>query len=315
MGITMEKENSIGIALFNLNTKARATFERVIAFNMTHGLQAHYVDDIRDATLIITTESSYTQNEDINQDVTSIVISSNNELGDFQVPEPIMITRAMKALEGAINKISLAQAATEKVEKSDSSEPSDITAATDTSDNSDTTDTPTVLNDDISHTTKKNVSEKQSTQNQTPPQDENQTSNIQGHHALVIDDSASIRKQLELELRDAGITADFAESGEQALEKIKETQFDLVFLDIIMPGIDGYETCKAMRATTEYKKTPIIMLSGKTSPLDEVQGVIAGATTYLTKPVKSDMLQETLNRVTKWIDNYANTENRTTTTA
>lgn len=126
-----------------------------------------------------------------------------------------------------------------------------------------------------------------------------------GHHALVIDDSAAIRKQLELELRDAGITADFAESGEVALEKIKKTQYDLIFLDIIMPGIDGYETCKTMRATSEYKKTPIIMLSGKTSPMDEVKGVIAGATTYLTKPVKSAMLQETLNRVTTWINNYS----------
>jgi len=324
MGITMEKENSIGIALFNLNTKERATFERVIAFNMTHGLQAHYVDDIRDANLIITTESGYAQNEEINQNVTTIVISSNSELGDFQVPVPIMITRVMKAMEGAINEISLAQAATETVEKPDTSESSDTTAAmdtsdttdtTDTSDTTDTTDTTTVSIEDTSHTTNKVVSETQNAQNQTALQDENLTSRIQGHHALVIDDSASIRKQLELELRDAGITADFAESGEQALEKIKETQFDLVFLDIIMPGIDGYETCKAMRATTEYKKTPIIMLSGKTSPLDEVQGVIAGATTYLTKPVKSAMLQETLNRVTKWIDNYANTENRTTTTA
>ncbi len=125
------------------------------------------------------------------------------------------------------------------------------------------------------------------------------------YHALVIDDSASIRKQLELELRDADISSDFAESGEQALEKIQQEKFDLIFLDIIMPGIDGYETCKKMRTNAAYKKTPIIMLSGKNSPLDEVEGVIAGATCYLTKPVKSDMLQQTLNRVTKWIDNFA----------
>lgn len=127
------------------------------------------------------------------------------------------------------------------------------------------------------------------------------------HHALIIDDSAAIRKQLELELRDAGISSDYAECGEDALEKIKDkdTHYDLIFLDIIMPGIDGYETCKAMRSNPDFKKTPIIMLSGKTTPLDEVQGVIAGATTYLTKPVKSDRLQVTLNRVTKWIDNFA----------
>ncbi len=124
------------------------------------------------------------------------------------------------------------------------------------------------------------------------------------YRALVVDDSAAIRKQLELELRDAGISADFAEDGEQAMEKVAANRYDLIFLDIIMPGIDGYEACKRIRARAELKKTPIIMLSAKTSPLDEVQGVIAGASTYLTKPVKSEQLQSTLKRVSMWIDNF-----------
>ena len=124
------------------------------------------------------------------------------------------------------------------------------------------------------------------------------------HRALVVDDSAAIRKQLELELRQAGIASDFAETGEEALQKVASHTYDLVFLDIIMPGIDGYETCRQMRMRKEMKKTPIIMLSAKTSPLDEVQGVIAGASTYLTKPVKSDQLQKTLKRVAMWLDNF-----------
>lgn len=124
------------------------------------------------------------------------------------------------------------------------------------------------------------------------------------HRALVVDDSAAIRKQLELELHQAGIASDFAETGEEALEKVANHTYDLVFLDIIMPGIDGYETCRQMRKRKEMKKTPIIMLSAKTSPLDEVQGVIAGASTYLTKPVKSDQLQKTLKRVAMWLDNF-----------
>lgn len=124
------------------------------------------------------------------------------------------------------------------------------------------------------------------------------------HKALVVDDSAAIRKQLELELRAAGISADFAEDGEQALEKVAANHYDLIFLDIIMPGIDGYEACRQMRLRAELKKTPIIMLSAKTSPLDEVQGVIAGASTYLTKPVKSEQLQNTLKRVAMWIENF-----------
>lgn len=133
------------------------------------------------------------------------------------------------------------------------------------------------------------------------------TNNLGGeyHHcALVVDDSAAIRKQLELELREAGIAADFAETGEEALQKVTVQAYDLVFLDIIMPGIDGYETCRQMRLRKEMKKTPIIMLSAKTSPLDEVQGVIAGASTYLTKPVKSEQLQKTLKRVAMWLDNF-----------
>lgn len=124
------------------------------------------------------------------------------------------------------------------------------------------------------------------------------------HRALVVDDSAAIRKQLELELRQAGIASDFAETGEEALQKVASRSYDLIFLDIIMPGIDGYETCRQMRTRREMKKTPIIMLSAKTSPLDEVQGVIAGASTYLTKPVKSEQLQKTLKRVSMWLDNF-----------
>jgi CheY-like chemotaxis protein len=123
--------------------------------------------------------------------------------------------------------------------------------------------------------------------------------------ALVVDDSAAIRKQLEIELRNAQIKAEFAETGEEALEKSGQKQYDLVFLDIIMPGIDGYEVCRQMRSRKTMKKTPIIMLSGKTSPLDEVQGVIAGASTYLTKPVKHEQFQETLKRVSKWLTNFA----------
>lgn len=124
------------------------------------------------------------------------------------------------------------------------------------------------------------------------------------HRALVVDDSAAIRKQLEIELRQAGIASDFAETGEEALQKVASHSYDLIFLDIIMPGIDGYETCRQMRTRREMKKTPIIMLSAKTSPLDEVQGVIAGASTYLTKPVKSEQLQKTLKRVSMWLDNF-----------
>lgn len=122
--------------------------------------------------------------------------------------------------------------------------------------------------------------------------------------ALVVGDSLPIRKQLELELGEAGIVADFAETGEQALELAADTDYDLVFLDIMIPGIDGYEVCKTLRQAPENKKTPIIMLSEKTSPLDEVQGVLAGASTYLTKPVSHEEIQDVIRRVVKWLNDF-----------
>ena len=94
---------------------------------------------------------------------------------------------------------------------------------------------------------------------------------------------------------------DFADSGEMALEKAQALQYDLIFLDVMMPGIDGYETCTQLRKKPEYKKTPIIMVSGKTSPLDEVKGVMAGCTTYLTKPVQQEAFQKLSIRVLTWL--------------
>ncbi|KAG1694943.1 Protein PilG [Nymphon striatum] len=253
-----EDNESIAIHYIGLDARELAIFDRVVAFNVTHGLAAHKTASIDDAELIV-----------INQN-------------DFSTTESYS------------NKTIFMQAAVEP-------------ASPELIDNSEQQ----VNVEDIVDNSITTLNTESESQNQiraeveAEPEPVTEVAEQSGHHALVIDDSASIRKQLELELRDAGVSSDFAESGEDALEKVKEGQFDLIFLDIIMPGIDGYETCKQMRAMPEYKKTPIIMLSGKTSPLDEVQGVIAGATTYLTKPVKSDKLQETLNRVTKWIDNFS----------
>ncbi len=145
-----------------------------------------------------------------------------------------------------------------------------------------------------------------STVNQSKPKPTPQKNAERGDfHALIVDDSAAIRKQLELELRDTVISADYAVCGQDALEKINNTQYDLIFLDIIMPDIYGYEVCKQLRKKPNYKRTPVIMLSGKTEPLDEVEGIIAGATTYLLKPVKHKDFQKTLNRISRWLYDYA----------
>jgi two-component system cell cycle response regulator len=130
-----------------------------------------------------------------------------------------------------------------------------------------------------------------------------------GYRALVVDDSPAIQKSLELNLAilpQIGVI-DFADSGESAIEKAETNQYDLIFLDVMMPGIDGFETCTQLRKKPEYKKIPIIMVSGKTSPLDEVKGIMAGCTTYLTKPVQPEAFQKLSSRVLAWLENRKKT--------
>jgi two-component system, cell cycle response regulator len=118
-----------------------------------------------------------------------------------------------------------------------------------------------------------------------------------GVKALVIDDSAAVRKSMDIQLSLMGMHIDFAESGEEALDKAKvTTDYDIVFLDIMMPGIDGYKVCKTLRATKEFKQTPIIMLTGKGSRFDKLKGTMAGASLYLTKPVEQEQLQDVIKK-------------------
>lgn len=126
------------------------------------------------------------------------------------------------------------------------------------------------------------------------------------YSVLVVDDSHPMQQVLakELEKLEQKINVDFADDGETALEKVAAKHFDFIFLDIMMPGIDGFETCTQMRAMPALKKTPIIMLSSKTSPLDEVKGIMAGSSTYLTKPIDPEEFQKVIKRVSRWVSDF-----------
>lgn len=130
------------------------------------------------------------------------------------------------------------------------------------------------------------------------------------YRALVVDDSLAIQKSLELKLLglEQIASVDFAENGVSALALAEANHYDLIFLDVMMPGMDGYETCGLLRANPRYKKTPIIMVSGKTSPLDEVKGVMSGCTTYLTKPVQDEAFRKLSTRVLAWLSARNGTE-------
>lgn len=129
---------------------------------------------------------------------------------------------------------------------------------------------------------------------------------MRSYSVLVVDDSHPMQQMLarELEQLEHPVNIDFADDGEAALSRVADRHYDFIFLDIMMPGIDGFETCTRMRAMPALKKTPIIMLSSKTSPLDEVKGIMAGSSTYLTKPIEHAEFQKVIRRVSRWVSEF-----------
>jgi len=105
---------------------------------------------------------------------------------------------------------------------------------------------------------------------------------------LVVDDEAPIRELVTFRLETIGYEVDSAESGEQALEKIKANRPDLVVLDVLMPGIDGLETCKRLKADDPDIK--VVMLSAHGGQKDQEEGIAAGADIYLSKPFRAGVL-------------------------
>jgi len=114
---------------------------------------------------------------------------------------------------------------------------------------------------------------------------------LQSIKAMVVDDSQPVRKQLEIQLKMLGVSVELAENGEQAIELSKGNEYDIIFLDVVMPGIDGYKVCKFLKKNVRSKETPVIMLTGKSSPFDKVKGSLSGCDTYLTKPLQHEEFQ------------------------
>ena len=113
---------------------------------------------------------------------------------------------------------------------------------------------------------------------------------------LVVDDSLPVRIQMNMALKSYAKNVDMAETGEKALELIKDNRYDLIFLDVILPGVDGYEICKTIKNDENFKETPVVMLTGNSSAADQVKGQLAGCDSYLIKPVKSELFKETMTR-------------------
>lgn len=113
---------------------------------------------------------------------------------------------------------------------------------------------------------------------------------LAGIKVMVIDDSNTIRRSAEIFLNQAGCTVLAAEDGFDALAKIVENEPHVIFCDIMMPRLDGYQTCALVRQNRRFCDTPFIMLSSKDGVFDRARGLMAGATEYLTKPFTRDSL-------------------------
>lgn len=112
--------------------------------------------------------------------------------------------------------------------------------------------------------------------------------------ALVVDDSLPVRIQMKKALQNIAKRVDFAETGEEAQDLVTKNTYDIIFLDVILPGVDGYDICKFMKKNPNSSNTPVIMLTSNSSPADRMKGKMAGCDTYLIKPVRHDIFKEVI---------------------
>ncbi|MFA7096162.1 MAG: response regulator [Gammaproteobacteria bacterium] len=123
---------------------------------------------------------------------------------------------------------------------------------------------------------------------------------LAGLKVVVIDDSKTIRRSAETLLKKEGCEVITATDGFEALAKIADHRPDIIFVDIMMPRLDGYQTCALIKRNQNFKKTPVIMLSSKDGLFDRARGRIVGSEQYLTKPfTREDLLDAIKRHVTK----------------
>jgi len=121
---------------------------------------------------------------------------------------------------------------------------------------------------------------------------------LNGLKILVVDDSKTIRRTAETLLTKEGCQVITAIDGFDALSKIADQQPDLIFVDIMMPRLDGYETCSLIKHNKVFKETPVIMLSSKDGLFDRARGRIVGSEQYMTKPfTKEELLGAIANQL------------------
>jgi twitching motility two-component system response regulator PilG len=119
-----------------------------------------------------------------------------------------------------------------------------------------------------------------------------------GLKIMVIDDSSTIRRSAEIFLGQAGYQVVLADDGFDALAKMNDHKPALIFCDILMPRLDGYQTCALIKKSAKFHATPVVMLSSKDGLFDRARGAMVGSDAYLTKPFTKDSLLKTVREYT-----------------
>jgi len=114
---------------------------------------------------------------------------------------------------------------------------------------------------------------------------------------LIVDDDPEVVKLFSFVLKRAGYEIKTAPGGEAALHQVRQSPPDLIVLDVMMPGLDGYEVTRQLRAQPDTAAVPIVMLTARALPSEQVTGILAGATSYLVKPVTPSMLVKTVQEI------------------
>jgi len=125
---------------------------------------------------------------------------------------------------------------------------------------------------------------------------------LDGLKVMVIDDSSTIRRSAEIFLSQVGCQVLLAEDGFDALAKINDHNPDIIFCDILMPRLDGYQTCALIKKSPRFSSIPVIMLSSKDGLFDRARGRMVGSDEYLTKPFTKDTLLEAVRTHAKTQD-------------
>jgi twitching motility two-component system response regulator PilG len=121
-------------------------------------------------------------------------------------------------------------------------------------------------------------------------QERGEAAAVEAIRVLVIDDSNTIRRSAEIFLKQGGYVVVLAEDGFDALAKVNDHQPHLIFCDILMPRLDGYQTCAIIKRNPKFSGVPVIMLSSKDGLFDKARGRMVGSEDYLTKPFTKDQL-------------------------